>query len=46
VLVQNGEHTFYPVGAPNVRIAFTMQNDRARRVEIVEDAWLVVATRE
>jgi hypothetical protein len=44
-LTRTGEHTFHPAGAPNVRIAFTVRDGRAARVEISEEAWLVVASR-
>lgn len=45
ILTRTGEHTFHPAGAPNVRIAFTVVNGRATRVEIAEEAWFVSATR-
>lgn len=45
ILTRTGEHTFHPAGAPNVRIAFTVQDGRATRVEIAEEAWFVSATR-
>ena len=45
-LVRTGDHTFHPVGAPNVRIAFTVKDNQANRIEIVEDKWLVSAARQ
>ncbi len=44
-LVRDGEHTFHPVGAPNVRIAFSVRDSLAHRVEVAESEWLVSASR-
>ena len=44
-LTRTGEHTFHPAGAPNVRIAFSVVNGKATRMEIVEADWLVSAVR-
>lgn len=44
-LTRTGEHTFHPAGARNVRVAFTVQQGAAIRVEIVEADWLVSASR-
>ena len=45
-LTRTGEHTFHPAGAPNVRIAFTVKDGFANRVEIAEGPWLVSAIRK
>ncbi len=45
ILTRTGEHTFHPAGAPNVRIAFTVQDGRATRLELSEELWFVSATR-
>lgn len=45
-LVRTGNHTFHPVGAPNVRVTFTVVNSMASRIEIVEDTWFVSALRQ
>jgi hypothetical protein len=44
-LVPDGEHQFYPVGAPHVRASFTVADGRATRLEIVEGEWFVSAVR-
>lgn len=45
-LIPRGENTFYPVGADNVRVTFTVRQGAAQRVEIVEAPWMVSATRK
>lgn len=45
VLTRTGAHTFHPAGAANVRIAFTVAEQRARRLEISEAEWFVSAVR-
>jgi hypothetical protein len=44
-LIPTGVNTFYPVGADNVRVTFTIQDGIAQRIEIVETPWVVSATR-
>ena len=44
-LTRTGEHTFHPAGAQNVRVAFTMLDGAATRVEITEADWFVSAVR-
>ncbi len=45
-LIRTGDHTFHPVGAPNVKVSFTVQDNAATRIEVVEATWLVFATRK
>lgn len=45
-LIPKGANVFYPVGADNVRVTFTLREGIARRVEIVEAPWVVSATRK
>lgn len=45
-LIPTGKNTFYPVGANNVRVTFTIQDGIARRIEIVEAPWMVSAMRQ
>lgn len=45
-LIPKGENVFYPVGADNVRVTFTVRDGAAQRVEIVEAPWMVSATRK
>ena len=44
-LIPKDAHAFYPVGADNVRVTFSMLDGAARRVEIVEAEWMVSALR-
>lgn len=44
-LIPTGVNTFYPVGADNVRVTFTMREGLAQRIEIIETPWMVSATR-
>ena len=44
-LMRTGEHQFHPIGAPNVRVAFTVAAGRAARVEVSEGSWYADATR-
>lgn len=43
-LFKDGEHLFFPAGAANVRVTFTMRQGRAVRIEIAEAEWAVGAT--
>lgn len=45
ILNRSGDHAFFPVGAPKVRITFSMKDERAERIEIVDDEWFVNAGR-
>lgn len=45
LLLSVGENQFHPAGAPNVRVTFTLADQRATRVEFVEDAWFLGASR-
>lgn len=44
-LVTTGENTFHPVGAPGVRVWFTVVGGKAERIEITEGEWFVSASR-
>lgn len=44
-LYRVGEHQFHPVGAPNVRVNFTLADGKAVRLEVVEAEWYASATR-
>ena len=45
-LVRTGDHTFHPVGATNLRVAFTVNENMATRIEFVEATWMVSAVRK
>lgn len=45
-LIPKSENRFYPVGAENVRVTFTLRDGLAQRIEIVEAPWMVAATRK
>ncbi len=45
-LTRTGDHTFHPAGAPNVKVTFTVNENTATRIEIVEATWLVSAIRK
>ena len=45
-LIRTGDHTFHPAGAPNVKVTFTVNQNAATRIEIVEATWLVSAIRK
>jgi hypothetical protein len=45
-LISTGTNTFYPVGANNVRVTFTVTDGVAQRIEIIESPWMVSATRQ
>lgn len=44
-LFQTAPHTFYPVGAPNVRVTFKVTDSKAHTLEVAESPWLVTASR-
>ena len=44
-LFRTAPDTFYPVGAPNVRVTFKVTDRRAHTLEITELPWLVIASR-
>ena len=44
-LIRTGEHLFHPIGAPNVRVVFTVSAGAATRVEASEGAWYAAGVR-
>lgn len=44
-LIRTGEHQFHPIGAPAVRVQFSVEGGRAVRVEVVQGPWFAEAKR-